>query len=101
MSKVGYRDIENIPDDEGTFTAEEKSPCIGRDALSGVYYHPAPALGTQLSLSGSLYLKYRKSYHCNFFVLNTDKLTISHLFSFIHLWIICARPHPLNARQFT
>ena len=54
MIKVGYRDIENIPDDEGTFAAEEKSPCIGRDALSGVYYHPAPALGTQLQLSGSL-----------------------------------------------
>ena len=51
LSKVGYRDIESIPDDEESL--EEKSPCIGRDALSGVYFHPAPALGTHVSSSGS------------------------------------------------
>lgn len=62
LRKVGYRDIESIPDDEGTFTSEEKSPCIGRDALSGVYYHPAPVLGLQLSLSGRLYYTFRTNY---------------------------------------
>ena len=62
LSKVGYRDIRSIPDDEGTFTSEEKSPCIGRDALSGVYFHPATALGAQLSSTGSKWLKGQELY---------------------------------------
>ncbi len=52
LSKVGYRDIQSIPDDGDTFTSEEKSPCIGRDALSGVYFHPAPVIGNSLTTTG-------------------------------------------------
>ena len=81
LSKVGYRDIRSIPDDEGTFTSEEKSPCIGRDALSGVYFHPATALGAQLSSTGSKWLKGQELYlqykfivfgisQSNFYIIN-------------------------------
>ena len=54
LSKVGYSDIPSIPDDEDTFTSEEKSPCIGRDALTGVYFHPAPKLGKSIATTGNL-----------------------------------------------
>ena len=53
LSKVGYRDIQSISDDEDTFTSEEKSPCIGRDALSGVYFHPAPVIGKSLATTSN------------------------------------------------
>ena len=53
LIKVGYRDIQTILDDEGTFTSEEKSPCIGRDALRGVYFHPAPAIGKKVTTRGT------------------------------------------------
>ena len=78
MAKVGYRDIENIPDDEETIATGEKSPCIGRDALSGVYYHPAPALGSQPSLSGNLQLNVEN--HIILFVLYTNQFTTSNSF---------------------
>ena len=53
MIKVGYHNIQTILDDEGTFTSEEKSPCIGRDALRGVYFHPAPAIGKKVTTRGT------------------------------------------------
>ena len=53
LTNVGYRDIHNLPDDDSIASAE-RSPCIGRDALSGVYYHPAPASGKSVAMAGNL-----------------------------------------------
>ena len=46
---VGYQDIPNLSEDELV-----TSPCIGRGALSGVYYHPAPATGQTMSMTGTI-----------------------------------------------
>ena len=51
LKEVGYRDIQSL---FGGEDSEEKSPCIGRDALSGVYFHPAPAIGKSMAMTGHL-----------------------------------------------